>query len=240
MATRIALMLFLMAQGLDAQVLPRVPEAEEKGPPAGYIDIAGLASNALGEFGDLVGAGGGVNLSAKVFPIEDFRNVRLRADLGFVIYGSETIPTCLTDPCRVVAEIETTNNIFYMGLGPEIVLAQGRLEPYVYGTVGGSIFNTESGLKEMGDSERHFKTSHLTDWIFAWRAGGGVRLVISEYYLVDFGVEHHGNGVANYLTKGDVIDNPDGKVSINPRRSEANLLTFRLGMSFGIGSHIWR
>ena len=233
-ASCIGLGLLLMAQGLDAQELPRALESRA---PVVYIDFAGLASNAVGEFGDLVGAGGGVNLSAKVFLLEDSRNFGLRAALGWVIYGLESVPTCISDPCRVQTDIKTSNNIFYFGLGPEVILIRGRFEPYVYGTLGTSVFNTGSTLQGeyFEGAETHFNTTHLNDWTFAWRAGGGIRYGIWEDVSVDFGVEHHGNGVADYLTKGDVIDGPDGKVSINPRRSEANLLTFRLGVSLGLG-----
>ena len=230
----IGLGLLLMPQGLDTQELPRALESRA---PVVYIDFAGLASNAVGEFGDLVGAGGGVNLSAKVFLLEDSRNFGLRADLGWVIYGLESVPTCISDPCRVQTDIKTSNNIFYFGLGPEVILIRGRFEPYVYGTLGTSVFNTGSTLQGeyFNGADTHFNTTHLNDWTFAWRAGGGIRYGIWEDLSVDFGVEHHGNGVADYLTKGDVIDGPDGKVSINPRRSEANLLTFRLGVSLGLG-----
>lgn len=233
-ASCIGLGLLLMAQGLDAQELPRALESRA---PVVYIDFAGLASNAVGEFGDLVGAGGGVNLSAKVFLLEDSRNFGLRADLGWVVYGLESVPTCISDPCRVQTDIKTSNNIFYFGLGPEVILIRGRFEPYVYGTLGTSVFNTGSTLQGeyFNGADTHFNTTHLNDWTFAWRAGGGIRYGIWEDVSVDFGVEHHGNGVADYLTKGDVIDGPDGKVSINPRRSEANLLTFRLGVSLGLG-----
>ena len=143
-ASCIGLGLLLMAQGLDAQELPRALESRA---PVVYIDFAGLASNAVGEFGDLVGAGGGVNFSAKVFPLEDSRNFGLRADLGWVIYGSESVPSCISDPCRVQANINTSNNIFYFGLGPEVILIRGRFEPYVYGTLGTSVFKTGSTLQ---------------------------------------------------------------------------------------------
>ena len=234
----IGLGLLLIAQGLDAQ---RLPKALESRAPVVYLEFAGLASNAVGEFDDLVGAGGGVNLSAKVFPLEDSRNFGLRADLGWVIYGLERVPACVTDPCRVQANINTSNNIFYFGLGPEVVLIRGRFEPYLYGTLGTSLFNTGSTLQGeyFGEyfegAEKHFNTTHLNDWTFAWRAGGGIRYGIWEDLSVDFGVEHHSNGVADYLTKGDVTEDPNGKTIINPRRSEANLLTFRFGVSFGLG-----
>ena len=230
----IGLGLLLMAQGLDAQMLPRASESRH---PFLYLDFAGLASNAVGEFGDLVGAGAGLNMSVKAFLPEESRNFGMRADLGWVVYGSEKIPACVSDPCRVQANINTTNNIFYFGLGPEVILIRGRFEPYLYGTLGTSLFNTGSTLQGeyFEGAETHFNTTHLNDWTFAWRAGTGIRYNIREYFSVDFGVEHHGNGVADYLTKGDVTDDSDGKTIINPRRSEANLLTFRLGVSFGLG-----
>jgi hypothetical protein len=233
-ATCIGLGLLLMAQELHAQELPRALGSRA---PVAYIDFAGLVSNAVGEFGNLVGAGGGGNLSAKVFPLEDSRNFGLRADLGWVIYGLESVPTCISDPCRVQTDIKTSNNIFYFGLGPEVVLIRGRFEPYVYGTLGTSVFNTGSTLQGeyFAGAETNFNTTHLNDWTFAWRAGGGIRYGIWEDFSLDFGVEHHGNGVVDYLAKGDVIDNPDSTVSINARRSEANLLTFRLGVSLGLG-----
>ncbi len=41
---------------------------------------------------------------------------------------------------------------------------------------------------------------------------------------LDFGVERHENGVAEFLTKGDIIDHPDGSITVLPNRSEANLV----------------
>ena len=61
------------------------------------------------------------------------------------------------------------------------------------------------------------------------RVGGGHNPV----YL-DFGVERHDNGIANYLTEGDIVDHSDGSVTIYPNRSEADLLSFRFGVAVSV------
>jgi hypothetical protein len=49
----------------------------------------------------------------------------------------------------------------------------------------------------------------------------------------DLGVRYHGNGEVEYLKEGDIQDNPDGTITITPTRSEANLLTFQIGVQIG-------
>jgi hypothetical protein len=50
-------------------------------------------------------------------------------------------------------------------------------------------------------------------------------------------VERHENGVADFLTEGDIIDHPDGSITMYPNRSEADFVAFRFGMTFGLGGH---
>jgi hypothetical protein len=40
--------------------------------------------------------------------------------------------------------------------------------------------------------------------------------------------------VATYLTRGDIVDNPDGTVTIYPNRSDADMLNFKLGVSVAL------
>ena len=116
------------------------------------------------------------------------RNVLLRTDLGFSIYGTEKTPACFTQPCWIRGDLVTDNMIFYAGAGPEVMLKQeGRWQPYLYGTLGPSWFMTRTGPK--GASENcDCKVTHLKDVALAWRAGGGTRFRVSEYFLIDFGV----------------------------------------------------
>ncbi len=52
---------------------------------------------------------------------------------------------------------------------------------------------------------------------------------------INLGVEYHRNGVAEYLNEGDILDHPDGSITLFPNRTEANMLVLRLGVSFGLG-----
>ncbi|HSG46894.1 MAG TPA: hypothetical protein VLA43_03665, partial [Longimicrobiales bacterium] len=70
-----------------------------------------------------------------------------------------------------------------------------------------------------------------------WRVGGGMRIQVKggrKPVALDLGVERHQNGVADFLTKGDIQDHPDGSITLFPNRSEANMVTFRLGVVVGI------
>jgi hypothetical protein len=48
---------------------------------------------------------------------------------------------------------------------------------------------------------------------------------------VDFGVSYQGHGQRDYLVKGGVTDNTDGTLDFDVKRSAANLLAFRVGVT---------
>jgi hypothetical protein len=172
------------------------------------------------------------------WPMSDDGRVRLRGDLGFVIYGHERMHYCYSVPvgCRIEADVTTMNNIVYAGIGPELALPAGPLEPYAYATAGVSYFATISSLGDDWGRADWAETTNYEDVVLAWKLGGGMRLRMSRGprpVWLDFGVERHRNGVARFLTEGDIVDNPDGSVTLYPNRSEANLTTFRFGVSLG-------
>ena len=204
--------------------------------PAGHFDFSFLVADAKGELGYFFDQAFGAQIGF-AFPIDEDGYVRLKVDGGLLVYGLERQRFCHALPfgCRINEDLTTTNNIAFAGMGPEIVLARGAVEPYAFATMGLSAFFTSSsfGDDEYGDS---FSTTHLADVIFAWRAGGGLRVRIANGHKpvsLDFGVERHENGVTEFLTKGDIVDHPDGSISLFPNVSEANLLTFRFGISIG-------
>ena len=226
-----ALAASLAASGAGAQ------RVEEEVPPT--IGFSFTVGNAIGELGTYFDQGFGGQVHG-VFPLHDRGIVRLRGDLGFLIYGVERQRHCFPGPvgCRLNLEVNTTNSIGYGGVGPEFALPVGAIEPYVYGTFGFAAFWTSSSLEEGYDRQDYFNTTHLSDGMVAWRTGGGVRVRVwrggKGPILLNFGVERHHNGVARFLTKGDIIDHPDGSITIRPNRSRANLMTFRVGVSFGL------
>ncbi len=206
--------------------------------PAGYVGIAFVSARPEAELASYFDEGFGAQLHGAL-PLGVSGHVRLRADFGFLIYGYERQRICLGAPvgCRIEADLTTTNNIFFGGLGPELVLATGPVEPYVNASWGLSYFATTSSLGGSADWSDFAHTTNYDDATFAWRAGGGVRLRVKAGrtpIALDFGVERHQNGLADFLTKGDIIDHPDGSITLTPHRAEANLTAFRIGLSVGI------
>jgi hypothetical protein len=206
--------------------------------PAGYVGFALLGADPIGELGSHIDAGIGGQLMASL-PVEPTGHLRLRGDFGFVIYGHERQRFCYGVPvgCRIEMDLNTTNSILFGGLGPELVFLTGAVEPYMNATFGFSYFATTSSLQGEHDYDDFGSTTNFDDAVFAWRAGGGVRVRVAggrRPVSLDLGVERHENGVAEFLTEGDIQDNPDGSITLYPRRSQADLTTVRLGVSIGI------
>ncbi|MDH3205637.1 MAG: hypothetical protein OEO79_03455 [Gemmatimonadota bacterium] len=218
--------LLLSAEGLAAQEYPE---------PRAFLGLSFVAGNPVGDLGTFFDQGFGAQLGGSWAMTED-RRLRLRADLGGVVYGHERIAMCFPTTCRIGVDLTTTNNIFFAGVGPEYAFTSGAFEPYVFGTIGMSYFATISSLSGANDGADYFDTTNYSDVVMAWKVGGGARVRVRRGrrpISLDFGIERHENGIANFLTEGDILDNPDGSVSLFPNRSEANLMTFRFGVSIG-------
>ncbi|HSG46942.1 MAG TPA: hypothetical protein VLA43_03905 [Longimicrobiales bacterium] len=238
--------------GLVAMVVAGVGEAEAQerfrhreeayAPlPRLYLDLDLLGADAVGDFGELVdgGFGGQAGLRAR---LGDDSPLLLRLDGGIMVYGHESVDVCFPAPvgCRVGAELNTTNAVAYMGVGPELAVP-GRVSPYVFGTVGFSYFSTTSSLEDYGGSEDYFRTKNYSDLVGAARLGGGIRFQLGGpgSASLDLGAEYHRNGMAEYLRKGDILDHPDGSITVFPNRTEANFVSFRLGLSIPLGYRPW-
>lgn len=199
-----------------------------------YLDLNLLGANPVGEFSELVNAGFGGQLGLRV-RLGDRSPVFLRLDGGGMIYGMERWDVCFPSPigCRVGAELNTTNTVGYLGMGPEIALP-GRVSPYAFAAFGFSYFSTQSSLRDLDGFNDSFNTRHFSDFVWASRFGGGLRFGSGRVAL-DVGAEYHRNGVAEYLREGDVVDNPDGSITVFPNRSEANYMSYSVGISIGLG-----
>jgi len=206
--------------------------------PRGAWGLSFVAAEPVGELALYFDNGFGAQINGS-WPMSSDGAVRLRGDLGLLVYGHERLHYCYSVPfgCRIEADLTTTNSIVYAGVGPELALPLGALEPYAYATTGLSYFATVSSLShDWGDDGPG--TTNYSDFVLAWKFGGGMRLRLGRGprpVALDFGVERHRNGVAEFLTRGDIVDEPDGSITVYPNRSEANLTTFRFGISLGLG-----
>ncbi len=210
-------------------------QAQRPRGPGGFFGVGLVAADAVGELGTFIDQGFGLQFAGGV-PMAADGLVRLRGDLGFVVYGLERLEYCYSFSCRLGSDLTTTNSVVYGGLGPELVLATGPIEPYAYATAGLAGFVTSSSLDDNDGYGPYLRTTNYSDVVFSWKAGGGLRMRLGNGVrpvFLDIGVERHENGVAEFLTEGDIVDYDDGSIGIFPNRSEADLVTFRVGVSIG-------
>lgn len=212
------------------------PVEEWESPPmhaGGHLVIA----QPYGDFADYVSVGFGLAGFFRV-PLDESELLSLRIDLGALNYGTETRRVCLVTPCLVEADLTTSNNILIGHVGPELGLQFGG-RSRLYAGVGGGFgyFATTSTLENDGSSESIASTTNFSDFGFAWNAGGGAQIRVSggrTPVWIDLGVDYQGNGQREYLTEGDIDVREDGSVVFDPRRSDADVLLFRVGVSVGL------
>jgi hypothetical protein len=215
-------------------------EADAAAAPVVYVGAQGMYARPVGEFRDYVKHGGGLNVFI-AWPVTRANPLALRADGGFIVYGSETRRVCFSSTvgCRVLLDLTTTNSIAYLNIGPQLMLPTGPVRPYVNAAIGGAYFGTTSSVEGTSSDETIASTTNFDDVTFSWAAGGGMMIRLGgrpgRPVLLDLGARYHGNGEVEYLKKGDIIDNPDGSITIRPTRSAANLVTFQVGVSIGAG-----
>ena len=208
--------------------------------PRVYLGGAFTVADPVGEFGTLVDNGFGVTGHIR-FAADRQGIFSIRLDGGFVQYGHERLPICFEGVgCRVVADLVTTNNIGFADVGPELGIDLGAVRPYAGVSAGVSYFHTSSSLADdyYYDDGRSFTTVNFDDAVFAVRGRAGMQFRVSRGrtpVYVDFGAVYHRNGFAEYLIEGDIEDNADGSVTLFPNFTEADLVTFQVGIAVGLG-----
>ena len=230
-AVTAAIVLLQVTAGLaDAQ-------AQEAGRPAesrGAVGVSVIPAQPVGEFADFVGMGWGVNVAGH---LNLNRVLRIRADGGYIQYGRESREICLPD-CRVRFDEVTTNGIAFGSVGPELMLPTRFLRPYVHAGLGGSYFRTSSHLEGVDDEKDIGDTTNFDDGAFLVTAGGGVYVpfvVRGTEVALDVGLRYHRNGTVRYLREGGIQNLPDGRILFEPTQSRADLVSFMVGVSVGLG-----
>ncbi len=224
----------LLGQGV---VITRIePDTVRQGPSATVVlDALGLRSQ--GEFRDYVYGGLGLGGAVIVQPRRS-SILGLRIEGNVATYGNETktVPLSQTVGARVMVDVTTSNNILTLGLGPQLTAPSGAVRPYLGGTFGLVTFFTRTGVNGSSDNYEFASTTNLSDWNAAWTLSSGFFIPIQRgrsAWSIDVGATYHANGRMEYLRKGDIIDNNDGTITLRPVRSEADFLSFRLGVRIG-------
>lgn len=195
----------------------------------------------LGDFHEYVKDGVGVAGHA-LYRVDPQGAFALRLDGGFLNYGNETIRLPLSDRPgggRVQLDVETSNNIFWLGVGPQLMAPAGRVRPYVNATAGFSYFATTSSVKGRSSGESFADDTNFDDTPFSWGGGAGILIPVSykarSLVFIDIGARYHNNGKSvQYLREGGIQDLPGGAIQLAPIRSRADLVTWHVGVSIGV------
>jgi Outer membrane protein beta-barrel domain len=210
------------------------------GQPARFtLGAVGVVAAPRGEFQSNLGQGvqGGGFDAFGLMRLDRLGVLSLRVEGGGVWYGSESQRVNIFP--RIGAKVVTTNSIGEFGVGPELAVPRGPVRPYVNAMYGVHYFSTSSSLEglENENNSNDFSTTHQHDATSTIGFGGGLRVPVGPArwdFAIDAGTRYYRGGTAEYLKKGDIVDNPDGSLSFNTRRSRTDFQTFYLGASFGL------
>lgn len=214
----------LAAQAPDDSTVARNPRV--------HAGIAGEFGLPTGAFHRQVSGAGGVLGHLRIRLDEDGL-VAMRFQAGYAGYGYETQKSCVgtTPGCRVAVTVSTSNAIVSAALGPEFSLPIGSVRAYAHGLIGVSRFTTFSALDGGFPFEMFAADENQGDSGFSWSTGAGIEVPLHGRFALDMGVAFQGHGTRDYLIKGGITDNPDGSLALDVKRSNANLLAFRVGVT---------
>lgn len=215
---------------LDAQVFD-----SRSGPSRFQVGGDFVVSQPKGELANNIDNGFGFN-GTGMFRLDPKGFVSLRADVGGVQYGRELIEIPFSQfTGRIALDLETTNSIAWGAIGGHLQIPEGWFRPYANASIAYTHFSTESSLTGSDDDYEYATTTNQSDGSRAWIFGGGVVIPFGSKYALgglNLGARYYYGGNATYLREGDIIDNADGSVTLNPRTSKTDLVLWQLGVSF--------
>jgi hypothetical protein len=237
--TAFSLSLLLLPSIASAQRRPRVEDRGFNRPPRAAVGASFSYGRPVGDFLQYVDQGLGFDAFFR-WNADRQGVMSFRLDGGLQIYGHETfrVPLSGTIGGRVLVDLTTSNNIVWMGFGPQLTAPSGPLRPYANASVGFSYFFTESSVEgSNNDNDPFASTTNYSDATFRYGFGWGLLIPFqtrTSEWAIDLGAIYHGNGQVRYLREGGIEDLDDGTIILHPIQSDANLLTYRLGFSIGI------
>jgi opacity protein-like surface antigen len=235
---RLLILPALLFSEAGAQVLPPFGRTSSTLP---RFELSGdlVLSRPRGEFASYVGSGFGFDVTG-LLRISDEGWLTLRFDLGGVQYGRETMRVpLLPSTGRVSVDVNTSNTIGFLSVGPQISIPLGFIKPYAHVAWGGTAFTTTSSVEGSDSYGAFASTNNASDVTSAWIAGAGVYIPLTRGpspVSLNFGGRYFQGGEATYLREGGITDNPDGSITLHPIRSKTDFVLWQLGVSVPIRS----
>ncbi len=212
----------------------------ETGPSRFSIEGDLLVAQPKGEFAtqiDTEGYGGNIG---GLFRIDKEGIFSIRADIGGMQYGSETLHApYLPITGRVSLDVETTNSVYWGTIGPQITAPVGRFQPYLNAAIGVMGFTTQTSVRGSDSNYEYASTTNQDDATSAYIFGGGVYVPLGsdKEWKFHAGARYFYGGQASYLKEGDIRDNADGSITLFPRTSKTDQVTWQVGVSYTFPLH---
>jgi len=223
----LALAIALIGASSGAAQAPGLREVRSWG-DFGFAVVGGVP---VGQFADLVTDVGGVNADLNLH-LDRHGAASFRIDGSYLQYGNERRLLPLAGSGGLLAvDMNTTFYVAALRAGPQIVLGEGRIRPYGFGSIGVAYFATQTSL------DGCCGTTNYDDTALSLAAGGGFRIDLSRGRhpaALDLGASYVQNGQVSYVRAGDITANSDGSFTLHPVRSDANFVTLQVGLSFGL------
>ncbi|HXL86112.1 MAG TPA: hypothetical protein VN927_02840 [Gemmatimonadaceae bacterium] len=222
--------IFACASAAEAQIVLN----PVSGPSRFSFGGDGVMSQPKGEFASNVGRGWGFNLNG-TYRIDYKGFLSIRADAGTVQYARERKDASFFGITgRVALNLETTNNIAWGAIGPQIMIPDGPFRPYANAQVAYTDFSTTSTLGDPYGQFQPISNQNAHDGSHAWIFGSGFQIPFGTSGAFNLGAKYYYGGRATYLTKGDITDNPDGTITLHPRNSKTDMVLWQLGFTLAI------
>lgn len=215
----------------------RLGPGTRSGEPRFFGGIALAVAQPVHDFHAYVNNGVGVTAYG-LYRADPVGALALRLEGGYLNYGREHKRVSVFDGIgRVTSDLTTTNDILWLGVGPQLAVPVGPFRPYVNGSAGFAYFSTTSALRDRETDEQFASDRNQSDFTWAIGGGGGVLVPLARtarsMVMLDLGARYHRNGEVEYLRKGGIRDLPDGTAEYDVIRSPADLWTYHVGLSFG-------
>ena len=156
----------------------------------------------------------------------------LRADGGGVQYGHEG--GFIGYYAGIPLDLSTNNRIGFGSLGLQLQFPDGPFRPYASASYAAVRFYTQSCVGAEDNSIQEQCNTNHSDWAGAGIFGGGFLIPIGTSFSLNFGARYHYGAKATYLKKGDIVDNPDGSVTLNVRSGKTDLVLWQIGINYAI------
>jgi hypothetical protein len=208
--------------------------------PSTFVGLAVDVARPVGEFREHVRLGAGVAFHGVARAPGRAGALAVRAEGGIVRYGSESrsVPLARGYAGHLRTTLTTSNDIAWVGVGPQLIVPRGPARPYVHGAVGAASFVTQSSLADPRGDDVLARYTELETLVLSYGGGAGVLVPVKREsdltILLDVGARFHHNGRTRYLRPGGIEEGYGGETVLHPIESAANLWTYHVGLSIGM------